>query len=149
MSSRPDQNARALAALLDTLIPPSPDGTLPGAGELGLAAIIEEAAPGFAAAAAEGLSELERRAAARGAEGFADLDLADRSALLAEYASDAPAFLPPLIFRAYAHYYQHPAVVTGLGLEARPPHPLGYELEAGDLSGLDAVRARRPLYRNV
>ena len=31
---------------------------------------------------------------------------------------------------------------AALGLEARAPHPQGYELEAGDLSGLERVKAR-------
>jgi hypothetical protein len=34
-------------------------------------------------------------------------------------------------------------------MEGRPPHPKGYELEAGNLTLLDPVRGRRPFYREV
>ena len=46
-------------------------------------------------------------------------------------------------------YYQNPAVVTALGLEPRPPHPDGYELEPGDLGLLADVRKSGKLYRDV
>jgi hypothetical protein len=45
-------------------------------------------------------------------------------------------------------YYQAPRVVEALGLEARPPHPKGYEVELGDLTLLDEVRRRGKLYRD-
>ena len=44
---------------------------------------------------------------------------------------------------------RHGSVVEGLGLEDRPPYPKGYEVEAGDLSLLDPVRARPKLYRDA
>jgi hypothetical protein len=50
----------------------------------------------------------------------------------------------------YSAYYQHPRVLSGLGLEPRPPHPKGYALEQPDLDALLApVRARAKLYRDV
>ena len=62
-------------------------------------------------------------------------------------ATREPAFLPGLVFHTYAGYYQHDRVFEALGLEARPPHPKGYETEANDLTLLDPVRRRRRLYR--
>jgi hypothetical protein len=49
----------------------------------------------------------------------------------------------------YAGYYQHPRVMSALGLAPRPPHPLGYEMGADDLSLLDPVRRRAKMYREV
>ena len=57
--------------------------------------------------------------------------------------------MPALLFLAYSGYYQHPRVVETLGLEARPPHPKGYAMEAFDPSLLDAVRRRGKIYRDV
>ena len=56
---------------------------------------------------------------------------------------------PTLTFVAYVGYYQHPRVVAALGLEHRPPHPKGHEMEASDLTLLDPVRRRGKLYREV
>jgi hypothetical protein len=46
-------------------------------------------------------------------------------------------------------YYRDDRVMRSLGMEARPPFPLGFELQDGDWSLLDPVRARRLLYRDI
>jgi len=46
-------------------------------------------------------------------------------------------------------YYQDPRVLAAHGLAARPPFPLGHEVEAGDWSLLDPVKNRDPIYRPV
>src|SRR6516162_1999713 len=40
-------------------------------------------------------------------------------------------------------------VMRSLGLEPRPPYPKGFEVEQGDWSLLDPVRARPKLYRDA
>ena len=44
-------------------------------------------------------------------------------------------------------YYQDPRVLQSLGLEARPPFPLGHEMEPDDWSLLEPVIKRAPFYR--
>ena len=73
---------------------------------------------------------------------------AEKRALLEELSVGQPAFLPGLLFQTYSHYYRHPRVQVALGLEGRPPYPQGYELEVGDLSLIDPVRARASIYRD-
>ena len=46
-------------------------------------------------------------------------------------------------------YYRDPRVLTSLGREPRPPMPKGFEVEAGDFTLLDPVRARGPIWRKV
>ena len=46
-------------------------------------------------------------------------------------------------------YYRDPRVLTSLGREARAPMPKGFEVEEGDFSLLDPVRARGPVWRRV
>ncbi|MDX2167221.1 MAG: hypothetical protein SF182_09165, partial [Deltaproteobacteria bacterium] len=66
---------------------------------------------------------------------------------LAEFAGTDDALPPILAIHAYSGYYQHPIVLQALGLEPRPPHPLGYAMEENDLSLLEPVRQRAKLFR--
>jgi len=145
----PDERA-ALSSVLDEIIPRSADGRLPGAGEAGLVAYIEEIqreSTDLRAAIDAGLSALSGLLGSRGAEDLAALAQPEKLAVMNELATRAPAFVPGLVFHTYVAYYQHDGVVEGLGLEPRPPHPKGYELEDGDLTLLDPVRRRDPLFR--
>lgn len=149
MGEDPGPDERALASVLDALVPPSDDGRLPGAGALGLAPAILARAPELRPLLAQGLPELDALARRRGVPGFAALPVAERGELLNELEAAQPGFLGGLVFHTYVAYYESGAVLEGLGLEARPPYPQGYELEAGDLGRLDAVRRRGARYRPV
>jgi hypothetical protein len=136
---------RLLTSVLDEIIPPSVDGRLPGAGQLGLAGAIDHAlrkTPDLRSMIAQGLSDLDNQARNRMAAGFAALSQADKLQLLNEQG-----FVLPLAFQAFIAYYQQASVLEGLGFEARPPHPEGYHMEPNDLSLLDAVRQRPKRYR--
>jgi len=137
----------ALAAVLDCLIPPSPDGRLPGAGALGLVQYVEERLGDAAALLASGLDLLDARAAERGATRFAALGPDARQEVLRAHAEADPGFVPGLVFHVFAGYYQRPEVLEALGMPGRPPHPLGYTVDPDDPSLLDPVRHRPPLYR--
>jgi hypothetical protein len=45
------------------------------------------------------------------------------------------------------HYYRDDRVMTALGLEPRPPFPLGHPLEDADPALLAPVKARAPFWR--
>jgi hypothetical protein len=141
---------RTLAAVLDEIIPPSPHGRLPGAGELGLVDHVEAIlarTPELRPVITQGLAALDEIARSRGAAGFAALAREQRSHVMRELPPAEP-LVPTLVFHAYTGYYQAGRVLEGLGLEPRPPHPKGHVLEPGDLSGLDAVRRRGKIYRD-
>lgn len=141
---------RALAAVLDAIVPPCPDRGLPGAGELGVGEAIEENLrehPSLHAPLVEGLARLEARAAEVASHPFAEIDAGVRRAVLDAVSGELPAFLGPLLLQTYTVYYRHPRVLEALGLEGRPPHPEGYTLPPTDLSLLDPVRRRAPFYR--
>jgi hypothetical protein len=145
-----DTQRAALTAVLDALVPPSADGRLPGAGEIGLASGIEAQLGAMCAFTARGLDALDALARERGAAGFGALAAPARAEVLSAHAAADPGFLPGLVFQVYSAYYQHPRVVTGLGLEPRPPHPKGFTLEQPDLDALLApVRARQKVFREV
>ncbi|MDJ0788820.1 MAG: hypothetical protein QNK05_18580 [Myxococcota bacterium] len=129
-------------ALLDTLVPPHLEHGLAGAGGLGLGARIAERAAGLLPVLDPVIAELERHE-------FAALDAAGRDRVVKELDPELAGLVGGLVFQTFVSYYEHPAVVVALGLEARPPHPEGYPLEEGDLSSLEKVRQRGPLYRTA
>jgi hypothetical protein len=135
---------RLLVGLLDAIIPASGDGRLPGAGQLDLveqiARTIRET-PMLRPVVEYGLSALAELAAKR-----ADGDL---RAVLEEFAAGDQFFMPAFLFLVYSTYYQNPRVLQALGLEARPPHPKGHEMEPIDLTLLDPVRRRHGMFRKA
>jgi len=144
------EQIRSLVCVLDEIVPPSADGRLPGAGELGLVAHLERKlreTPDLRPAVLAGLGVLVRLCRERGASEIAALPRAARAELLNALAAAEPAFLPGLIFQTYVAYYQEGRVLQGLGLEPRPPHPKGYPMEPLDPSLLDPVRLRPKMYR--
>ena len=69
---------------------------------------------------------------------------------LLETFSRAHADLAPALVAILAQcYYRDDRVMASLGMEARPPYPGGFEVEDGDWSLLDPVKAREPFYRRV
>ena len=147
-----DAHARTLAALLDQVVPPSADGRLPGAGTLGMAAHLAEAmrrAPEMELAILPALDDAESSARQRYGRAFAELSSEQQGALVRALETAHPALIPTLAFHVYVAYYQHPRVIAALGLEARPPHPKGYEMAPNDLELLDPVRRRGKVYRDV
>lgn len=143
---------RTLAAVLDVIVPPSSDGQLPGAGELGLAAAVVEAArqnPLLRPAVAQGLAAIEAVARDRGLASFPAASAAARTEIVKSATGDAAQLVPALLFPIYIAYYQHPRVLEGLGREARPPFPKGYAMAPFDPALLEPVRKRkRPLFRD-
>ena len=135
---------RLLVRLLDVIVPPSGDGRLPGAGQLGLVEHIARTVretPMLRPVVEYGMSALGELAAKRG-DG-------DVRAVLEEFAAGDQFFMPAFLFLVYSTYYQNPRVLAALGLEARPPHPKGHEMEPIDLTLLDPVRRRDGLFRKV
>ena len=144
----PQDEERALAGVLDEIIPPSNDGSLPGAGELGLAPELLEREPALKLLVPPGLRALDELVEG-GAAGLCNLSKQAKLDVLNQLATQEPGFIPALTFHTYIAYYQHERVVEALGLEARPPFPQGYDMEVGDLSLLDPVRQRGAMYRKT
>jgi hypothetical protein len=79
---------------------------------------------------------------------FADLD-AERAAAIVQVYLTAGGTASITLGRVILQcYYRDDRVVRSLGLEPRPPFPKGHTLEQGDWSLLDAVRGRKPLWRD-
>ncbi len=138
-----------LDAVLNLIVPASADGRMPAAAEVGVPAYLCAEAADVLPQLREELDELERCSRLRFARGFAALEEAERKFLVEALRAQTPAFMNRLAMETLACYYQHERVLEGLGLEARPPYPKGYEVAQGDLSLLEPVRARGKIYRDV
>lgn len=138
------QEREALAAALATLLPG--DGDWPGAASLALANDAWELAE---------LVDFHRPALLDAVRqlggGFAIVDADSREERLRALESRAPAVFAVLRLVAYDAYYRHPAVRSVLerrcGYPARPPQPLGHELDPFDERLLERQRGRAPFWR--
>ncbi len=80
---------------------------------------------------------------------FADQEPARREAVAAQLRATGGEALMGMSRVILQCYYRDDRVMRALGLEPRPPFPKGFEVEQGDWSLLDPVRARPKLYREV
>lgn len=140
-----EERRALLASILDELIPPSSDGRLPGAGEIGVGDYIErelrerpEIAPFFENA----LSSIEELARRRSSAGFAASSRPERVEVLREFEASQTDLFGAIVLFTYAGYYSQRQISERLGLRPHP-QPDGYDLEAGDLDALlEKVRQR-------
>jgi hypothetical protein len=80
---------------------------------------------------------------------FAALDATRRAEVAAKLRAEGHRQVGVLTRLVLLCYYRDDRVMVSLGLEARPPFPKGHQLEQGDWSLLDPVRARKPFWRPV
>jgi len=93
------------------------------------------------------LNELQSLAKDRHDAVFTDLSQIDKTTLLRDQANFS--LLQRLISPTAAAYYQDGRVLETIGLKSTPPFPGGHEIEEGDWSLLDPVKAQEPFYRKV
>jgi hypothetical protein len=80
---------------------------------------------------------------------LANLDAARRDAVATQFRASGGAAAATLTRVVLQCYYRDDRVLRSLGLELRPPFPKGHELEQGDWSLLDPVKARPPTLRRT
>ena len=144
-----DTQAAVLALVLDLIVPPSADGRLPGAAELGVAGYLATQAADVLPRLRQELDALETQCRERFAQGFCALAAAQRQALVDEIRGRDATFMSRLALETVTCYYQHDRVLEALGIETRPPYPQGFQVIAGDLGLLAPVRRRGKLYRDA
>jgi len=144
-----DDAKRTLSILADMIIPASDEYGVPGAGDAAIVdAILADAARQRTRLEA-GLSALESVARERHDAGFADLDTARRERVVDAFRDAYPAEADSIAALTAQCYYRDDRVMVSLGMDPRPPHPLGFTVEQGDWSLLDPVRARAEFYRKT
>jgi hypothetical protein len=136
---------RSLRALAAMLIPASAEYGVPSAGDDAILADIRRTLGRDTPHVIAVMHRLDAMAGGR----FADLDQERQDAVVArllESSGEALTCLSRIILQCY---YRDDRVMRSLGMEPRPPFPKGFELEQGDWSLLDPVRARPKLYRDA
>jgi hypothetical protein len=133
---------RAVAAMI---IPASAEYSVPGADDAAIQADMLATLGRDAPAVSAALDHLARLAGMP----LANLDAARREAVAKEFRASGGAAAATFVRVVLQCYYRDDRVLRSLGLELRPPFPKGYELEQGDWSLLDPVKARRPTLRRT
>jgi hypothetical protein len=137
-----------LRGTLNRIIPPRPD--LPGAGDLNVGATIERTLSSsirLRRLFLDGLLLIAMNAQRQTGRAFEDLEPAAQTSALEAVEQRAPAFFAALVEHAYRGYYTRAEVKRAIGVESRPPQPLGYHLEPFDPALLDRQRQRAPFWR--
>jgi hypothetical protein len=133
---------RTVAAMI---IPASTEYEVPGADDAAIQADILATLGRDSGMVREALDHLARLAG----EPLADLDQARRDAVAQEFRASGGPAAATLIRVVLQCYYRDDRVLRSLGLELRPPFPRGYDLEQGDWSLLDPVKARPSMWRRI
>ena len=144
MTLTPQQqdDLRTLAALM---IPASAEFNVPGADDATIQADIIATLGRDAGPVREALDRLANSAGAP----LSALDPARRKAIATALRDSGDVAMATLIRVILQCYYRDDRVVRSFGLDPRPPFPKGHELEQGDWSLLDPVRARPSMWRRV
>jgi hypothetical protein len=133
---------RAVAAMI---IPASTEYNVPGADDALIQADMLATLGRDAPAVRAALDHLARLAGMP----LAKLDAARRDAVADEFRASGGPAAAALVRVVLQCYYRDDRVLRSLGLELRPPFPKGYELEQGDWSLLDPVKARPSVLRRT
>jgi hypothetical protein len=132
---------RDLRCIAGMMIPASDEYDVPGADDPAIFADI-------LASMDRDFADVRAALAAFGGQ-FADLAPDRQAAVAAQLRARGGPTMAALSRVILQCYYRDDRVVRSLGLDPRPPFPLGHKLEQGDWSLLDPVRARPPMWRDV
>ena len=127
------------------LIPASEEYGLPGADDEAILARLLVLASEREESIRPEIGALQARAMERHDKGFLELNGAQQTALLRD--EETFRFLGQMIPCTATAYYEDGRVLQSIDLKSTPPFPGGHEVEQGDWSLLDPVKARAPFYR--
>jgi hypothetical protein len=136
---------RSLRCLAEMMIPASAEYGVPSAGD---DAIFGDILKSLGRNMPHAIAVLETLDALAGGP-FADLDQECKDGVAGRLRTQRGEALTHLSRVILQCYYRDDRVMRSLGMEPRPPFPKGFELEQGDWSLLDPVRARPKLYRDA
>jgi hypothetical protein len=140
-----DVQRRALRRIAALMIPPSEEHGVPGADDEAIFTDIVGSLGRDADAVRIALQRLDELAGGPFADCAED---AQRTAALRLREGDA-ALAAVLVAVVVRCYYRDDRVMRSLDMALRPPYPEGFEVEQGDWSLLEPVRARGRVYREV
>lgn len=140
-----EEEMQTLTVILNQIIPPSEDGIMPGASDVGFFAYLENEK--LIQWIREGLFEIVEEARNNYNQDFSALDGAEQIKFIEMMRRKFFQFFTRFTTYVIQCYYQDDRVLAAIGLDARPPFPEGYIMEEGDLTLLEAVYLREKMYR--
>ena len=141
-----EEQERTLNVLLNLFIPPSEDGKIPGAADVGFLAYIHN--ENSLLWIREGLINIIEESHNKYGQELSSLSGFEQTQFIDKMRWRFLQFFNRLTTQVIQCYYQHDDVLEAIGLEARPPFPHGYLLEEGDLTLLEPVYLRGKIYRD-
>ena len=142
------QQKNFIISILNIIIPKS-DG-FPSAGEIEVYTHIDNIlsdSPDLKRIFLEGLNSIQYESNILFKNDFISLNDSEKNIVLKNIEKTKTDFFNALILHTYNGYYTNNIVLNLLGPHARPPQPLGYDIEEGDLSSLEFVKSRGIIYR--
>lgn len=140
-----DDEGRSLRCVVALIIPASDEYHVPGADDETIFADILASIDRDANAVRQALQRLHELS--KGI--FADVPADVQRSIVRQFRDENPSLAAVLVAVTARCYYRDDRVMRSLGMEPRPPFPKGFEVEQGDWSLLDPVRARPKIYRDV
>ena len=137
---------KTLIALLDTMIPENEQFDAPSAGEED---IVQDVISSMTGDSREVVIALLEQINSDSAGAFHELSPSERREIFENLERQHNRNLRVLSSLLLQCYYRADKVLQSLGMDARPPYPVGHEVEEGDWSLLDPVKARGKIYRDV
>jgi hypothetical protein len=134
-----------LRTIAGIMIPASREYGVPGADDAAIQADIIATFGRDASAVRAALDHLARLAG----RPLAALEPGQRDTIVAEFRATGGVQAAALSRVILQCYYRDDRVLKSLNLELRAPFPKGHQLEQGDWSLLDAVKARAPMWRRA
>ena len=137
-----------IISILNIIIPKS-DG-FPSAGEIEVYNHIDNIlsdSPYLKRIFIEGLNSIQYESNILFKKDFISLNDSEKNIVLKNIEHMKTDFFNALILHTYNGYYTNDIVLNLLGPHARPPQPLGYDIEEGNLSSLEVVKSRGIIYR--
>ena len=144
-----DAQIELVTEVLNRIIPTSEK--LPGAGEIAVDFLDEVVggSPKMKRIFSDGLSHIEVAAYRLHSQDFPSLCGEQMDAVLRQIEADEGEFFDLLVRQTYNGYYIDPRILERLGVEARPPQPLGYRVDQGNITLIENVKNRGIAYRAV
>jgi hypothetical protein len=140
-----DAQVRTLSAVVGAMIPASERHGVPGADDRAIFADVLRSLGRDTDAVLRAVATLD--ALAGGC--FADAPPGVRQNATDAFRNAHPALASTLVAVTVRCYYRDDRVMRAIGMEPRPPYPKGFEVEEGDWSLLEPVRARGRIWRDA
>ena len=142
-----DDERLAVTALAAMVIPASEEYGVPGADDPAIVDNILVDASRYPEQLKDALAALDALAQKEAGLPYTSVSDVKRKAITSAFRKSHVGHAKMFANLTVQGYYRDDRVMRSIGLEARPPHPQGYEVEQGDWSLVNPGKKKAPFYR--